>query len=57
MCSSDLVLNGKKTNTLTVKVAKDDQVIAARGYMRYRKGQEVFVVYSDTVAKSYISLQ
>ena len=55
--SSKAALNGKKTNTLTVKVASDTEKIATKGYLRYRIGQEIFVVYSQAVVTDYNRLK
>ncbi len=52
-----LVLNGIKTNTLTVKVSDKTKTIATRGYLRYTDGKEVFVVYSDIERESYNSIE
>ncbi len=52
------VLNGTKTNTLSIKVSSDSLRVCARGYLRYKNTQtsQEFVIYSDTETASYSSL-
>ena len=52
------VLNGAKTNTLSIKVSSDSLRVCARGYLRYKNAQtsQEFVIYSATETASYSSL-